>query len=310
MDKIGDLVVSLNAEGHPGLRDSECTWAIARGLEWVVETSLPSKNYMSFSKTFSRDNLQSIVEQLKREQFEQAIVFHAPWFMSLAIFLAGIPVRGGRLSQWHSFLLFNKGLRQKRSLSEKHESEYNFDLISRTTGVPWNQNDFSYPELSVSRETVPIELEDNYIVVHPGMMGSALNWPVENYIELVRTLAKNNQVVVTGTAADQPWTDPLKDNLSDYHNICWAMEKLNPSQLMTVLKGAETVVAPSTGIIHLAAGLGTRVVGFYSPVTAESKVRWGPLTHNAILFTPAKSEMNEITVNEVLSQAFSERASL
>jgi heptosyltransferase I len=304
MDKIGDLVVSLNAESHPGLADNECHWFVAEGLEWVIEHSDPSKNFTSFSKAFSWSGLRQMLKFLRAESFDQAIVFQAPWFVSFSLWLARVPVRVGRLSQWHSFVFFNKGLRQKRSLSEKHESEYNYDLVSEATNCPWSATQFASPKLTApSREKNPVQNRP-YIVVHPGMMGSALNWPIENYIELTETLCATHNIVVTGTKADRAWTEPLKAALQSQQSIQWMQEKLSPPQLLVVLSEADMVVAPSTGIIHLASGLGRPVVGFYSPRTAESQVRWGPLNQNKQIFTPEGDDMASIEVEEVLKLAF------
>jgi len=50
-----------------------------------------------------------------------------------------------------------------------------------------------------------------YRVVHPGMAGSALNWPVEYYRDLVEKLGTETTVVVTGTKMDSPFLEGLKE---------------------------------------------------------------------------------------------------
>ena len=63
-------------------------------------------------------------------------------------------------------------------------------------------------------------------------------------------------------------------------------EKLNIEQLLFVLSHAKHVVAPSTGVLHLAASLGTPVTGIYSPVRVQKATRWGPKGKNARTLTP------------------------
>lgn len=286
MDKIGDLVVSLNAQDHPWFKNRDYHWIISHGLGWVLENSPHRKNYTEADKVFSFKGFFQLVRTLKGLKADSAVVFQAPWFVGLALVLAGVPQRVGRRSQWHSFLFFNQGVRQKRSLAEMHESAYNWELISKGLADAAQTPKITQPVLQAPKSINSLELPSSYCVIHPGMMGSALNWPVQNYIELTKKLSKHLPVVVTGTMADRPWTEPLQKSLSEQSNIHWLQEKMNPQQLLVTLAKAKFVVAPSTGIIHLASGLGTPVVGFYSPRLPERASRWGPLNENALLFTP------------------------
>lgn len=291
-DKIGDLVVSLNADSHPALTDSSCTWMISKGLGWVIDHAQPSKNYMEISKHFSCVHFFKLVQTIRDLNPDRAIVFQAPWFVGLALFLARVPVRVGRRSQWHSFLFFNKGVRQKRSSSEKHESRYNWDLISK--GLKYcGEDHWKTPTLQAYQAHEKLRLlgllPKNYCVIHPGMMGSALNWPQSHYISLIQEVCYHKMVVITGTESDQLWLDPIREKLKDQKHICWMDGSLTGPELIAVLSQSQFVVAPSTGIIHLAAALKVPVVGFYSPRTSEKASRWGPLIEDSLIFEPDES---------------------
>jgi heptosyltransferase I len=290
MDKIGDLVVSLNADQHPALTAKACGWLITSGLAWVVEQSKPRKFFIEADRKFSIGGFFRLVRTIKSLAPKRAIVFQAPWFVGLALWWAGVPTRVGRLSQWHSFLFFNHGVRQKRSLSDRHESQYNWDLISEGLAVDGGTQALPPPRLEAPTRPLPASLQERrYCVVHPGMMGSALNWPVESYIELIQNLKSIITVVITGTAADRVWIEPIQNHFQNESQLIWLNEKLSPQDLLCVLKSAQFVVAPSTGVIHLAAALGTPVVGFYSPRPTEKATRWGPLTLKSLIFTPDQS---------------------
>jgi ADP-heptose:LPS heptosyltransferase len=114
-----------------------------------------------------------------------------------------------------------------------------------------------------------------YIVVHPGMAGSALNWSVDQYIAQLKILIKSHPIVVTGTAMDRKWTQGLKKEFRQ-GELCFLDEQLDPGQLLYVLAHAKHVICPSTGIAHLAASLGTPVTGIYSPIRVHLSRRWGP----------------------------------
>lgn len=289
VDKIGDLVVSLNADSHPALANSDCTWLISQGLGWVIDHAEPSKNYIEISKKFSWTHFFYLVKTIKNLAPKRAVVFQAPWFVGFAIFWARVPIRIGRRSQWHSYLFFNKGIRQKRSQAQQHESRYNWELISK--GLKFNgKESWINPEFSPKDAKKELRLlglrAGSYCVVHPGMMGSALNWPQTHYISLIRELSNHVTVVITGTESDQHWLNPIRNELEEQKHLYWLDTLLTGTELIAVLSGAQFVVAPSTGIVHIAAALKTPIFGLYSPRDSEKSARWGPLSKKAVVFSP------------------------
>lgn len=208
----------------------------------------------------------------------------------------------GVLSQWHSFLFFNRGVRQKRSLAECNEFEYNIRLLEDGLGFPrgrlvreplrlWTKS---------GRPTALPSSVSQYIVVHPGMGGSALNWPIPRYAELIRRLGPH--VVITGTPADSSFLEPLRDLLKDAPNVIWMDGRLSGAELIWVLQNARAVVAPSTGVLHLAASTGVPTLGLFSQIRVQRAIRWGPLgPRTAVVEAPNDSPdaMSLITVDEV-----------
>jgi ADP-heptose:LPS heptosyltransferase len=84
-------------------------------------------------------------------------------------------------------------------------------------------------------------------------------------------------VVITGTAQDEPYLAPLRKQLSQSSSdLLWLDGKLSPQELLFILSKARLVVAPSTGVLHLAASLGTPCVGLYADEPAFHPKRWGP----------------------------------
>lgn len=217
LDKIGDLVSTLPCDENPGLKDYDITWAIASGLRFIPEHSLPPRKYFELNKAHTWKSFWQLFRFLKKQKPELAVSFQAPWWISFGLWLAGVPNRVGRRSQWHSFLFFNKGLRQQRSQSQKHEADYNMDLVQKAL----NASPMAAPvlRLKANRDQKLLEKfhlsEKKFFVVHPGMAGSALNWPVKNYLELIKNLLEQNHTVaVTGTAGDEAWLGEIKKNLS------------------------------------------------------------------------------------------------
>jgi ADP-heptose:LPS heptosyltransferase len=287
MDKMGDLVLSLPCDQHPALKERDVHWAITKGLEFVAEQALPKRKYTSFSRNFSPLGFLRFKSWLQSVNPLQIVILHAPWWVSCAAWWAGVPVRIGPLSQWHSYLFLNFGIRQQRSLSDRHESDYNYDLIDQGFGQLGVRGAHQLDALKKTHLKLiapnpegtlsSLKLKKNqYIVIHPGMGGSAFNWPVGFYLEAAKDLSRDFQIVITGTQQDRKYLDPIEDALKEIPQLKWLVGELSPLDLLNLLSGARAVVAPSTGVIHLAASLGVPVVGIYSPKKQQHPTRWGP----------------------------------
>jgi ADP-heptose:LPS heptosyltransferase len=133
-----------------------------------------------------------------------------------------------------------------------------------------------------------------------------LNWPQEFYVELIDKLSREAPVVITGTKMDADYLKVV-ESVREKQNVRWLVGDLKISELLDVLSQASGVVAPSTGVLHLAASLGTPAVGIYSPRKVEHPRRWGPrgprvsaLLPNVVGGSEARADvMREITPEQV-----------
>lgn len=280
LDKIGDLVCSLPADQVLDPSEYDVTWVIQKGLGAVVDLGERPRRYIELDKANSKGSAKILRELLQTLKPDVAISLQGPWWVNFELFKARVPIRSGVKSQWHSFLFLNRGVRQKRSLAVQHELEYNLDLVQETLDIP-STKEFHYfeikrPEASALLGGLGLS-EKKYVVVHPGMMGSAQNWPQSEYINLIKRLnQKGHHVAVTGTAQDEPYLDQIKAACAQNPQVTWLQSQLNLQQLVEVLAYAEYVIAPSTGVAHLAAGVGATVKGIYSPITVQHPRRWAP----------------------------------
>lgn len=299
LDKIGDLVCTLPVDQTLDPARYDVHWAISKGMSFVVDAAVPRRKYIELDKSQARESFAKLREHLRREQFDLAVSFQAPWWVSLALWLESVPERVGVRSQWHSFMFFTRGLRQKRSRAIQHEADYNFDLLrfalhmSKSTATPVLKLETTRP--------APDDLGE-YAVVHPGMAGSALNWPQINYVELIKNMSQQVKIVITGTKADEPWLADIREGLHGHPNVVWRVDKLSATDLLAVLKHARWVLAPSTGVAHLAAALGTRVVALFSPIRVQHPTRWAPRGPRVEIFVPSREGencMEEISVPNV-----------
>lgn len=279
LDKIGDLICTLPADQILDSSAFDVTWVVQKGLGQLLNLSKHKIKYIELDKSIAKFSQKKFSQFLKNEKFDIAVSFQCPWWVNFELFKHRIPQRIGVLSQWHSFLFLNAGLRQKRSQSIKHEFEYNLDLVLKITG-PVNIEtkklvfEFKKPNSSATIEKYNLK---NYTVVHPGMMGSSLNCSQDQYILKIGQLIEENKlVVVTGTAADEPYLTKIKSVFFNHPKVCWLQSKLNLAELVEVLYYSEKIIAPSTGVIHIAASLGKSISGIYSPIQVHHPKRWAP----------------------------------
>jgi ADP-heptose:LPS heptosyltransferase len=229
-----------------------------------------------------------LAAQLRKREFRIGVVLQSNWRVAAALFLGRVRYRIGPLSKLHSLLFYNRGVRQRRSHVEMHESDYNLQLLrrlgirvaSRKIGTQVQLADDSVAAARawlIERGWDPAQL---LVAVHPGMGGSALNWPETHYVEFVRAILRDNRaVLLTAGPAEAPLAarikaalGPLGDKLISYVNT--ASDPV--TFLGSLYRHASLVVAPSTGPLHLAVAVGAPVVTFYPPIRVQSAVRWGP----------------------------------
>ncbi|MCM2282861.1 MAG: glycosyltransferase family 9 protein [Bdellovibrionaceae bacterium] len=281
LDRIGDLVLTLPVDESLRKIDphAEMQWWIPKGLGFVSAAASPRRDVREIDVRWNWIRFRALLADLKLHRPRMAIVFHAPWWISLLLFLAKVPVRAGPRSQWHQYLFFNRRIRQKRSDAKYHELEYNFQLTEGALrlGRGWLPRAHLHLQAPTNDDLHRFGLEkQGYVVVHPGMGGSALNWPLPMYAQLISKLTEDTRVVITGTRSDEPYLKPIRDMLGDNPRVTWLDGILKGQELIMILQNAKAVVAPSTGVLHLAASAGAPTVGLFSPVHVQSATRWGP----------------------------------
>lgn len=322
LDKIGDLIATLPVDQLPWLKEKniQSKWVIAKGLGSIAKLASPAREFIELDLKDQKKSTEELVQYLKSEKPGAVVVFYAPWWVSYACWKAGVPLRVTRKSQWHSFLFFNRTLRQSRSLAEKHEADYNRELVEFAFNQPAGNTPFLRLEPTVRRhlfEKYDIK-PGEFFIVHPGMAGSALNWPQAHYNILIEKLLNAGTVVITGTAGDDPYLTEIRPQWENNPKVRWLQNQLSMEDLLSLLKSARGVVAPSTGVAHLAAAVGTPVVGIYSPIRVHRATRWGIRGEKATAISPQVNCpagekcwgercphflcMEKITVNEVIQQ--------
>lgn len=318
-DRIGDVVLSLPAaallkEHYPTARITflarEYTFPLAALSREVDEVIADQPGTTAFS----------LARQLKGYGFDLAILLHPTSRLAWALRLAGIPERVGTAYRAYS-VLFNRRVRQHRKFSLKHELEHNLDLVR--SGLGWaSYSDREYrPRLDITSEMVRrneqrlkgvLDITRPFVAIHPGSGGSARDWPIQQFAELIDRIRDINVAVTLG-----PGEEHIKAKLQAWLKTepAW-ISGLSLPELASLLSRASMLVANSTGPLHIATAVGTNVVGLYCPMIPCHPRRWGPYGPGHQTLVPAVEPcrrclgvkcreydcMDKITVDEVYAR--------
>lgn len=241
-----------------------------------------------------------------------------PTFLS---FLCRVPIRSGILSKLGSYLFLNKGVRQSRSQVKHHEVLYNMEFATLFSAQFIHDLDHARPfapKLSLPKdgqvEYGPLSKDKPYVIIHPGMTGHTLNWPMSHYAKLIKELSQESalQIVISHTPSDAKHMKKLKEELMSLSFTGDRLVYFDGSvhglvNFAHVLKGAKFFIGPSTGTTHMANALAVPQVAIYSPIKVQSIKRWGPAVRdkNVFVFAPGSEEspMGEVSVEVVLQAA-------
>jgi len=295
-DRIGDVVLSIPVPEAIKRRypDSQVTMVVSpytRDLllhnPWVDETILDDQAGL---KGFFR-----LVRSLRERRFDVAVLLRPTLRLAFVLFFSGIKVRIGTGYRAYQ-ALFNYKIYEHRKTIEKHELEYNLDMltpldISSQGFVP---RIFLSPEEKRSAgrmlEDLNVTKGDVKIVIHPGSGHSSLNYPLEKLALLADKLIEgfSAKVILTGSKKELDLSDRLKGRMRNQPIDLTGKTDLRG--LCGLLEEADIVISSSTGPMHLAAALGTPVVAFFSPLFVASPERWGPYGEgHQVVMPPVKT---------------------
>jgi ADP-heptose:LPS heptosyltransferase len=121
-----------------------------------------------------------------------------------------------------------------------------------------------------------------FVGVHASGGRESKQWHLDRFAGVARRLAesKNATIVLTGSAADRPLVDAVRQGLTGLPTID-ASGTLELPSLAALLGRLDLFITGDTGPMHLAAAVGTPVVALFGP---SNPLRYGPLgAHQRVL---------------------------
>jgi heptosyltransferase III len=219
---------------------------------------------------------------------------HADWILHVfpnkqiarAAKKAAIPFRVGTSHRTYHWYTCNRLVSFSRRKSELHEAQLNCKLLKPLSiTVPEFEdirNYFGYNS-SITATRKIIDLIDNKkinVVLHPKSKGSAREWGLDNFQNLIDLLPKERyKIFITGTLKEAEF---MKDFIEKNRNtVTDTTGKFDLTEFIAFLSLADCIVAASTGPLHVASVLGKYTIGIYPPILPMHSGRWAPIGNNS-----------------------------
>lgn len=296
-DRIGDVVLSTPV--IKALRDNFPSSYIAMMVSPFTQELIRGNPYLDEVIIYDKDREhRSVLNSLKfafylrRKKFDLAIILHSTNRVNIIVYLAGINNRVG-YSRRMGFLL-TKDLPYSKYRGEKHEVEYNLDLL-RAMGIEVKGASLFIPEDSQSEawaddmlESCGIKKEDRFIIVHPSASCLSRMWPIEKFAEVIKFLIEkyNTRIIIVSGVNDINLAHklsglinpaPVSEGYGMKYPVINLAGRTNLMQLASIFRRATLMISNDSGPVHIAVGCGLSVVVLFGrSQPGISPLRWGP----------------------------------
>ncbi len=284
LSALGDVVHTIPAV--VALRDAlgaEISWAVERPYAELVEIVTGVRPIRASIRRWgrslfsSRNDIRIFARSLRGHDI--AVDFQGLIKSAFVARMSGAPLRFGfdrdAIREKPAAYFIN---RQARVDQTRHVVEWNMQLASAVAGRELAMPKVDFTNFASGRGS------EGRIVVLPGAGKAGKVWPPDRYGELMRQI---------GEPAIAVW-GPNERELAERTGLEIA-PPTNLRELAAMLRDARLVIGGDTGPLHLAAALGTRVIGLYGPTSLRRNGPYGQLDH--CVTSPS---METMTVDQVL----------
>jgi lipopolysaccharide heptosyltransferase II len=220
--------------------------------------------------------------RLKKRRFDLALVLHPTNRVHLVSCFAGIPRRVG-YDRKLGFLLTDK-IEHTKHLGQKHELEYNLDLL-RHLGIEPKDKTLYIPIKKESEEWTDelfreeaIAKSDKLLAIHPAASCPSKVWPAERFSKVADRLAERYgfKVLIIAGPKDIVSSKVVLENMR--HSAVYLGGRTSVSQLASILKRCRLFISNDSGPVHIASAVGTPVISIFGRnQKGLSPKRWGPV---------------------------------
>jgi lipopolysaccharide heptosyltransferase II len=286
-DRIGDVLLStpvIKALRHRypyayiAMMVSPYAKEIIEGNPYLDEVIIYDKD----AKDKSWQRSMRFALNLKKKKFDLALILHPTNRVHMLAFFARIPRRIG-YDRKMGFLLTDR-IKHTKQLGEKHELDYNLDLIKCLGIIPEDKELYIplRPEAEKWVESLflqeGIKETDRLLAIHPGASCPSKVWPNERFAQVADRLIEKYGFKTLIISSPK---DIKKAELALANMRCPAINlagKTSLTQLASLLKRCTLFISNDSGPVHIASAVGTPVIAIFGRgQKGLSPKRWGPV---------------------------------
>lgn len=223
----------------------------------------------------------AIGKSLRSEHYDEAVVIPRSWKSALVPYFARIPVRTGFHGEQRFVLLTD---RRKLDKTVLNQTVKRFTSLGLPKNKAYPPQHIPFPSLTTDKAnldalytTLSLSPERPAIALMAGAeFGPSKQWPIAHFRQVASELIdKGYQIWVLGGPKDHTDGESIVTRLGPYaHNLCGKTKLVDAVDLLSVV---ECAISNDSGLMHVAAAVGTYVHGIYG---STSEVFTPPLTEN------------------------------
>lgn len=318
LDNLGDVLMTT-----PAFRALKTTWPachltlLTSSAGGAVATCIPEVDAVIQydvpwvkNERQSEETLLPLANRLKDQAFDAAILFtvqsQSPLPAAMLCYLARIPRVLGYCRENPYGLISDWVPDPEVLVATRHEVQRQLALV-QTIGCRVDNQQLSARVSDTDRHSVrqllsALGLDEDrpWLVLHPGVSEARRRYPAGEFAQAAAQLMQESdyQIVLTGSAAEQPLTEAIRQQLGG--QALDLAGQLTLGALIALIAEAPVLLANNTGPVHIAAAVGTPVVVVYAKTNPQHTPWQVP---NRVLYFDVPAAMRS---RNVLLQQFPE----
>jgi len=311
-DNMGDVIMSSPAfralKETFGCRITLLTSSmgslITPFIKEIDETIVFDLPWIKTNNANETDECFQLIEKLKTYQFEAAIIFTVysqnPLPTALLAYMANIPLRLAYCRENPYALLTDWVADREPYTFIQHQVERDLSLVKHigaTTNddklhLSFYENDHASCSQKLSARS--INVDDGFIILHPGVSEKKREYPTELWIETAQLLQEKTgkPILLSGSSAEKNLTDNIQQYAGD--GVYSIAGLLNIGEFISLLAHAQLIVTVNTATVHIAAAMQTPAVVLYAQTNPQHepwKTKAAVLSYSVPVDLQSKNEV-------------------